>query len=285
MNVEKLRNFKFEPIVARYDWKDSALYALGLGFGADPMDENALRFVYEDDQRAVPSQCNVLGHPGFWLRAPELEIDWTKILHGEQSFRIAKTLPASGHVRALHRIAGVEDKGAEKGALLAIEKRLEDADTGETLALVTTTVFMRGDGGCGSFGEPFPPTVAIPEGNPSDTVDIATLPQLALIYRLSGDYNPLHADPAIARKAGFDRPILHGLCTMGLACRAIIQCFCNAEPERIETMSVRFTRPVFPGETVRFEFYGPADALRFRARAVERDILVLDRCAASVRPA
>lgn len=282
MQVQTLRDYRIAPVEQAYDWKASALYALGLGYGANPLDESELSFVYEGDQRAVPSLCVVLGHPGFWLRDPALGIDWVKLLHGEQGFEIHRPLPPQGRVRSTHRIVALEDKGADKGAVLHVEKRLENADDTSLIATVRTTLFLRADGGQGAFGEaPAAPT-ALPEGPADITLDIPTLPQQALIYRLSGDYNPIHADPAIARKAGFDRPILHGLCTMGLACRAVLQAVCDNRPERLRSMFVRFSKPVFPGETIRTEFFRRGSQVRFRARALERDVIVLDRASAEL---
>ena len=141
---------------------------------------------------------------------------------------------------------------------------------------------MRGDGGKGGLCAPAATPEAIPDRAPDLTVDVPTNPQIALIYRLSGDYNPIHASPAIARKAGFERPILHGLCTMGLATRALIEGVCGGAPDRLTSLYVRFSKPVFPGETIRTEIYHEHDRIRFRCRAVERDLVVLDRGVAVV---
>lgn len=257
------------------------LYALGLGYGADPLDPNELAFVYERDQQAVPSQCVVLGHPGFWHREPETGIDWVRLLHGEQFFEIESPLPATGDVVVAHRVAAVDDKGAGKGALLYVESRVSEAGTGKLYATLRSSQFLRGDGGCGSFGIAPAPAMPLPEGEPDRRVTLATLPQAALIYRLSGDLNPLHADPEIANAAGFDRPILQGLCTMGIACRAILSAYCDNRPERLKSLFVRFSKPVYPGETIRFEFFERDGAVLFRAVAMERDAIVLDRCRAT----
>ena len=277
MNLEAVRNFRFEPVTQSFTHRDTMLYALGVGFGSDPLDPMQLDFVYEANLRAVPSICCVLAHPGPWAKRPELGIDWLKLLHGEQSFEIHSPIPAEGTVRASHEIAAVADKGAEKGAMLHLVKTLDDANSGVRLATVRSVLFLRGDGGCGSFGNVPAEANTIPEQSPSQTKDIATLPQSALIYRLSGDYNPIHADPDAAARAGFDRPILHGLCTLGVATRAVLAAVGDDVPGRLKSLSVRFSRPVFPGETIRTEFF-PADGqVRFRSRVVERDLVVLDR--------
>jgi len=277
MNLDVLQQFEIPPRDHDYTVTDTMLYALGLGFGADPLDETQVSFVYEDGLKVVPSMCNTIAHPGFWINRPELGIDWVKVLHGEQAFEIDHPLPAQGQVRGTYRIVAIEDKGAGKGAVMTLEKTLTDRVSGLRYCTVTQTIFMRGDGGQGGFGTPQAAPGAIPDRAPDHVHDIATMPQIALIYRLSGDFNPIHASPAIARKAGFDRPILHGLCTMGLATRAIVERLCEGMPERLKLLYVRFSQPVFPGETIRTEFYRQDDCVRLRCRSVERDLIVLDR--------
>jgi acyl dehydratase len=277
LNLEAVRNFRFEAVTHTYSRKDSILYALGLGYGSEPTDPAQLAFVYEDNLRAVPSMCCVLAHPGMWVRKADLGIDWLKMLHGEQSFEIHNPLPPEGTVVGTYEIVAVEDKGAGKGAILHQIKKLNDKASGQLLATVRSVVFMRGDGGCGGFGEVPDAAQPLPEQSPASTCEIRTLAQSALIYRLSGDYNPIHADPAAAAKAGLEAPILHGLCTFGVATRALLSTFANGVPERLKSLSVRFSRPVFPGETIKTEFFGAGGEIRFRSRAVERDLIVLDR--------
>lgn len=283
MDIEKIRTMTIDPIVQPYDKRDTILFALGLGYGADPLNEDELPFVYEKDLRCVPAYANILCHPGFWAQDPQFGIDWVKILHAEQDLAVHKPLPPTGVIRGEYRVAGLEDKGEGRGALLHQEKLLFDNATGDHLATVRSTLFLRGNGGEGGFGDAMPAATPSPDRAPDRTVEIATLPRQALIYRLSGDWNPLHADPAIARRAGFDRPILHGLCTKGLANRAILEAYCDNDVARFKGMFVRFSKPVMPGETIRVEFFEEgAGQLRFRAIAVERDVVVLDRCSATV---
>ncbi|WP_218647611.1 MaoC/PaaZ C-terminal domain-containing protein [Sphingobium lactosutens] len=272
-----------EPIVQPYDKRDTILFALGLGYGSDPLNEGELPFVYEKHLRCVPAYANVLCHPGFWAQRPEFGIDWVKILHAEQNLVVHKPLPATGAIRGQYRVAGIEDKGEGRGALLHQEKDLYNDANGDHLATVRSTLFLRGNGGEGGFGDTMPPAEPVPDRAPDRVVEIPTLPRQALIYRLSGDWNPLHADPAIARKAGFEMPILHGLCSKGLANRAILSAYCDNEVARFKSMFVRFSKPVMPGETIRVEFFEEGNGnLRFRAVAVERDVVVLDRCSATV---
>lgn len=282
MNLELLEGYRLDDKLHDYTARDSILYALGLGFGSDPTDAGQLHFVYEDGLKAVPSMCNTICHPGFWIDRPELGIDWVKVLHAEQSFEIHSAIPSEGKMRGEYSVVSVEDKGPEKGAIMRMQKLLKDQVSGALCATVTQTLFLRGDGGQGGFGKAPTASAALPDGAPDITLDIATLPQMALIYRLSGDLNPLHASPAVARKAGFDRPILHGLCTMGIAARALLEGVCNQQPERLHSMSVRFSKPVFPGETIRTEIFRDGGAVAFRCRSVERDLVVLDRGNASV---
>lgn len=283
LNIDRIANMGLPPIIESYDKKATILYALGLGFGRDPLDRSELPFVYEKDLRAMPSMCNTLCHPGFWAQKPEFGIDWVKILHAEQDFVIHRPMAPTATLRGEYNVTAIEDKGAEKGALLHQQKLLYDHDSNELIATVRSTLFMRGNGGEGSFGDPVAAASPLPDRAPDKTITIATAPGQALIYRLSGDWNPLHADPDIATKAGFPVPILHGLCTNGLAARAILQGYCDLDPARLASMFVRFSRPVYPGETIRFDFFEGADGLRFRATVTERDIVVLDRCSASVK--
>lgn len=283
MNLEKIRTMMIDPIIQSYDKRDTIIFALGLGYGADPLNEGELPFVYEKDLRCLPAYANILCHPGFWAQDPAFGIDWVKILHAEQDLVMHSPLPAVGAVRGEYRVAGIEDKGEGRGALLHQVKQLYDEADDTHLATVRSTLFLRGNGGEGGFGDSMPVAAPVPDRAPDRVVEIATLPRQALIYRLSGDWNPLHADPAIARKAGFDRPILHGLCTKGLANRAILSAYCDNDVTRFKSMFVRFSKPVMPGETIRIEFFEEGEGqLRFRAIAVERDIVVLDRCSATM---
>jgi acyl dehydratase len=280
MNLDYVRKLAFAPIVQRYDSRDSALYALSLGMGQDPLDEDELPYVYEGrGLAAVPSQCVTLCWPPFWHREAETGIAWRRILHGEQSFLLSRPLAVEGAVRAEHRILAVDDKGAGRGAVIHTANDLFDDCGGDLLATLRATVFLRDDGGCGGFGEAAAPTRPLDDqGEPDAVLDFRTSKQAALLYRqASRDYMPIHADPVIARAAGFDRPISHGLNTFGLACRAALKTFAPRQPERIASMGVRFAAPAFPGDTIRIEMFLTDNGLRFRARAIERAVLVLDR--------
>ncbi len=286
-----LLNRRFEPRHHAYTARDTVLYALGVGLGADPLDEAELPFVYEGvdgrSLRALPTLANVLGHPGFWAREPDTGIDWRRLLHAEQAFRLHRPLPPAADVEGRTRVTALWDKGAAKGALMQVEREIVDRASGETLATVTQLSILRGDGGFGegaSAGGPEPPH-ALPARSPDFVCDLPTQPRAALIYRLSGDYNPLHADPAVARSAGFERPILHGLCTLGVAGHAVLKAVLGYNPARFAAMRVRFTAPVLPGDTLRTALWVDGDTVSLRTSALERDRVVLDHGRVDLRPA
>lgn len=279
MNLEYLKQRSFAPAEQRWNWKDCALYAMGIGYGIDPLDERELDFVYEQRaQQVVPSFCVVLCWPELWQADPAAEVDWTRTLHGEQRFTLHRPLDLAGAVRAAYHVVAVQDKGPGRGAVIWFDTELMDAVTGEPIASLRSTQFMRAEGGCGSWREPVDPVPPIADAaKPMGSIDYTTLRRQALLYRLSGDYASLHADPAVARRGGFEEPILHGLANMGMACRAILERFCPEDPSRLVEMSVRFVAPAYPGETLRVEFVRDGRGVRFRARSVERDLLLLDR--------
>jgi hypothetical protein len=250
MNLERVKAYRFAPVEHRLTWRDTIIYGLSLGYGFDPIDPRHLRFVYEKQLGTLPSMACILGYPGFWLQEPQLEVDWIRLLHGEHYYEVFHPLPAEGVITARHKVVGVEDKGADRGAVVRFEKALTDRG-GNLLARVEQANFLRGDGGCGSFGR---------TGN-----------------RLNGDYNPVHADPEVAREAGFPEPWIAGMCSMGLATRAVIEALCEHEPSRVRSMFVRFRNVCFPGETMRYEFYRSGTGARFRVVAKEREAVILDR--------
>lgn len=278
----KLMNRNFACLKHTYTEKDTILYALGVGMGIDPLDENCLKFVYEDGLKAMPSMANVLAYPGFWAKEPDTGIDWVKILHAGQEMIIHKPLPASATVEATTRINEIIDKGEGKGALILSERTVRDAATGEDLCTLISTTLARGDGGFGGPAVASPKPDPIPEREPDLVCDLPTLAQAALIYRLSGDYNPLHASPEIAKTAGFKAPILHGLCTFGVATHAILKTLCDYDPARFHRIRLRFSSPVYPGETIRTEIWRNGNQVAFRCRVVERDVVVINNGYAEV---
>lgn len=275
MTLDPASLLDLPPRITRHTYtaRDTILYALGVGAGADPAD---LSYVYEDGLRALPTIAVILAYPGFWQREPQYGIDWKRVLHGEQSMILHAPLPAAGTVRGEMTIESIVDKGVSKGALLQSCRRIFDEDDGTLLATVRQVSFLRGDGGCGGNSAPPAPPHPLPDTIPTDVIALPTRREQALIYRLSGDYNPLHADPRIAAEAGLPMPILHGLCTYGVAGRAILRLLCDEEPNWLRRLDCRFTAPVYPGETLRISVWREgAGKAAFKAEAVERSVTVL----------
>jgi len=276
IEYDKLLAFPIPEIRQRLRWQDSALYALSLGCGQDPMDEEDLRFVAEGPaMRALPSMAVVLGYPGFWLRDPATGVDALRLVHGEQAVTLHAPLPVESEVIGRSRVTGLVDRGAGKGALLYSERVILDAVTGEALATLEQTTFLRGDGGFGGPQGPVRQPAPEPEGAPDIVVELPTRPEAALLYRLNGDHNPLHSDPGVAAKAGFPRPILHGLATFGVVGRALLRAVCDNDPARFGRMACRFSAPVFPGETIVTEIWTRPDGAFFRAGIPERQAKVV----------
>jgi len=275
LNYDTIKNWRFDEIRHTYTEKDTMLYALGIGLGEDPLDASQLRYVYEKDLQAFPTMSVVLGYPGFWMRDPRAGIDSLRVVHGEQRLVMHAPLPAQGMVIGQSRITHVIDKGADKGALVVTERTLHDA-SGKLLATLAQTSFCRGDGGFGQGDAPPAALPAAPDRAPDRQVQIKVSPRAALIYRLSADMNPLHADPEVAGKAGFKQPILHGLCTYGMAARAIVQAWAGGDANRLVQLDVRFSSPVYPGETLAFDMWQEGDEIRYTARSVERNIQTLN---------
>ena len=272
---------KSEPKTLTYVEKDVMLYALGIGLGDDPMNDTELAFVYEKNLKVVPTAATVLhasvGRPQMAGSRPDhrlSSIDYTKLVHGEQKIELHRPLPASGSFRTVTRTIGAFDKGAGKGAVIVNETIWTDAAS-EKVATLIGTLFARGDGGFGGPTEGAPQPHAVPDRAPDKTVEFTTRPGQALLYRLNGDRNPLHADPEVAKRAGFDRPILHGLCTYGITCRAVLQEIINYDPTRIVSHQVRFSSPVLPGDTIAVDLWRDGDVVSFEARAKERGVTVV----------
>jgi acyl dehydratase len=281
LNEAAVRNWDFGTIVHAYTQRDTMLYALGIGMGADPMDEGELKFVFEKELQAVPTMATVLGSPGFWWRDPRTGAAWVKLVHGEQDVRLFKPLPPATTLVATNRVISITDKGEGKGAIAVIERELREQQGGELVAQGRNVTFLRGDGGYSQQGgrsDPGPePLPAVPDRVADIEVSLPTLERQALLYRLSGDYNVLHADPAVAKAAGFQRPILHGLCTYGMAAHALLKTVCRYDAARIRRVATRFTAPVTPGETVRFEFWeGGQGRFHLRATVDARGTAVLN---------
>ncbi len=266
-----------------YGAKDCMLYALSLGLGLDPVNEDELPFVYEKNLKVLPTLATVLASPGFWLRDLDTGIDWVKLVHGEHSMVMHKPLAGSGTVTSKNRVLDVVDKGEGKGAIVYSERTISDKASGDLLCTIVQTTFCRGDGGFGGPPRPQRQPHAIPDRAPDLVCELPTRPEAALIYRLSADLNPLHADPAVAKAAGFPKPILHGLATFGVAGHALLKTVCGYDPARLAAIAGRFSAPVYPGETIRTELWRDGNIVSFRATVVERAVVAINNGRAELR--
>jgi len=283
LNYDQLMSMKFEPARQTYTRRDTMLYALGLGVGArDAFAATELKYVYERELVALPTLAVVLAAGAMRLSDPRFGVNYTMLLHAEQSLEVHKPLPVEGTVVSHSSIDEIYDKGAAKGAIMYMTRRLHDENTGDLLVTLGTVTFLRADGGFGGKSEGAPKPEPVPQDRPPDlTTMLPVSLNQALIYRLSGDYNPLHADPQTARAAGYDRPILHGLCGYGMVGRALLQVLCGDDPARFKRLYLRFTRPVFPGEPLQLQVWHlGSGAAAFRLVASDRDVVVEDfgRC-------
>ncbi|MEI8152620.1 MAG: MaoC/PaaZ C-terminal domain-containing protein [Hyphomicrobiales bacterium] len=283
INYDKLMGLKILDAEHSYGEKDTMLYALGVGVGHDPTDRQQLEFVYEKNLKAMPTFACLLGYPGFWVRDLDTGIDWVRIVNGEQGFTLHAPVQPSGTVIGRTRILEVIDKGEGKGAVVYTERSITDKASGQLLASVTQTTFCRADGGFGGPPRESPPSHKLPDRAPDLTCDLGTRPEMALIYRLCADLNPLHADLDVAKAAGFPRPILHGLGTFGVVGHALLKSACGYDPSRMTAMSGRFSAPVFPGETIRTEIWRDGNVVSFRALVPERNIVAMTNGRAEIK--
>ena len=284
MNLERLLNAPKRITRQHLSRRDTILYAVGVGVGQDdPCAPEVLDFTYERQLKALPTLAIVLAPPPFWLDEPDFEIDWRKVVNAGQDMVIEAPLPIEGEVYTELSIDAIWDKGPSKGALMCSSRTLKDA-SGTLLATISQTHLLRGDGGFGGQDQPAADEVTFPEREPDAVVDLGTRPEQALIYRLCGDFNPLHIDPAVGQAAGFGRPILHGSCTFGIAGRAVLQAAAGNDPSRLRRFGARFSKPVYPGETIRTEVWNEGGKVLFRSRSLQRDVVVLDRGIAEVLP-
>ena len=286
IDIDRLKAWPFVDVETTYTERDTMHYALCVGAGRDPLDPVGLRFAYEADLQALPTMAVVLGYPGSWMSDPASGIDYRKVVHGENTLVVHRPLPVAATVIGRTRVTRVVDKGAGKGAVVTAERTITDKASGTLLATIGHVTFCRADGGFATDNAPgdapAPPLARVPERAPDACDDLPTRTDLALFYRLLADRNPLHADPGAAKAAGFARPILHGLASYGIAGLAIVRHACEGDATRLRALRVRFTAPVYPGETLRTEIWREPTRVAFRMRAVERDTLVLDNGDAEV---
>ena len=281
ISYDHLMGLKQHDVPFSYGDQETMLYSLGVGLGRDPLDEAELDFVFERGSlRTVPSMAAVLG------RIPILKdcgYDYTRVLHGEQKLTLHRPLPATGELLVDARVVEAYDKGADKGALIYTELTARTRSDDQPLFTQVSSTFARGDGGFGGATTPSPKPHAIPDREPDLSCALDTRADQALLYRLNGDRNPLHADPALAKRVGFPVPILHGLCTYGTACVAILKTICGYDHTLITGLDVRFSAPVYPGETIVTDMWRDGTIISFQCRLKERDVMVINNGKCTLR--
>ncbi|MFD5566565.1 MaoC/PaaZ C-terminal domain-containing protein [Streptomyces cadmiisoli] len=272
MPIDAAKALAAEPRSGQITWtpKDVLLYHLGIGAGAPATDPDELRYTLETNLHVLPSFATVAGAgaPGVIssLSIPGVEVELSRVLHGGQSLEIHRPLPVQGTATATGRIAAVYDKG--KAAVLVMRTEVADADG--PLWTNDSQIFLRGEGGWGGDRGPSA-RLEPPAGGPDRTVERRLRDDQALLYRLSGDWNPLHADPEFAEVAGYERPILHGLCTYGTTLKAVVDTLLGGDVTRVRSYTTRFAGVVYPGETLRIRMWRQEGAVRVAVSAVERD--------------
>jgi acyl dehydratase len=282
LNYERIMAYRPADIRVSYGERECIVYALGIGIGMDPLDPGELKFVYERaGLEAFPTMAVVLGWPGR-MTDPAFGIDERLVVHGDLRVVLHRPLPSQATLTSRPRVKEVIDKGAGGAAIIQSTRELLGED-GAPVATVDSSTFARKHGGFGGKARETAEPHAIPERAPDKVCDLPTPPNLALIYRLTGDENPLHADPQRAKAAGFERPILHGAASFGVAARAILRTCAEYRPERLHSIEARFSRPVFPGDTIRTEMWQEGERISFQCRVVSRNDIVLSNGLATLR--
>ncbi|MFM9937884.1 MAG: MaoC/PaaZ C-terminal domain-containing protein [Hyphomicrobiaceae bacterium] len=278
LNYDKLMGLKRTGDRFSYTDRETMLYAIGIGMGRDPYDEKELAYTFERAKlKTVPTLATVLQRVAL---LKDCGYDYTKVVHGEQRLTLHRPLEPEGEIIVDSRVLSAFDKGVGKGAVINTEMAARSAADNKPLYTLVSTTFARGDGGFGGPNGAGLEPHKIPDRKPDLTAASETRLDQALLYRLCGDRNPLHADPELAKRVGFPVPILHGLCTYGTACRTILREVAKYDHTKITGFDVRFSSPVYPGETVLTDMWMDGPVVSFRCRLKERDVTVINngRC-------
>lgn len=270
---QRLIDWDFGEQRHSYAARDAILYALGIGLPIALGDSVDLNFLLEDRLRVVPSFAVTLATPGMWPKRPELEIDWVKVLHMAHAARFETPLPRAADVVSRARITELYDRGEDKGSVCVLQRQVRDAKDGTLYCTIEQTVAMRGNGGFGGAPLPKVDRPAMPDRPPDHVETVQISPRAALIYRLSGDVNPLHADYDVARKAGYKQPILHGLASYGTACAVVLRAFCGGDPSRMKSLDLRFAGVVMPGEALDFSCWKEGSRVMFEVKVGDRTVI------------
>ena len=275
-DVEEALAEEPQEVTSRYTDRETLLYAVAIGMGKDPLDAKELEYVNETSgNRVVPTAATVLGGGGGGGRELMRKMNFRMLLHGEQRLTMHQPLPSAAEIVTSSKVSGVYDKGEGKGALVVLETNARLA-TGEPLYTMGSSLFYRGDGGFGGTADGAPEPHPMPDREPDVVCELPQRRDQALVYALCGDRNPLHRDPDIAKAAGFDVPILHGLCSYGIACHGVLKSMVDYDQARILAFNVRFSSPVYPGETQLVEQWRDGNVVSFRVRIKERDVIAIN---------
>lgn len=274
IDPNRLTSLKRNDVAFQWKAEQSLLYAVSVGFGRDPARRPELDYLDRGiAQRTVPTMATIMT---FNVFEQDYGWDYAAVLHGEQRLKLYRPLSPSAELIADFGIEGVDDRGAGKPAIVYVRVDARQASDGSPVFSSRSTLIARADGGFDGPSTPGPALHQIPGRKPDMRHTAETRPEQAMLYRLNGDYNPLHASLSAARRAGFDRPILHGLCTYGFACRAILETVCEYDHTLIREFDARFTAPVYPGDTLVTEMWQSAEHVSFRCRVPERGVVVVD---------
>ena len=278
LDYEELMATRVVDLAHSYRDTDTLLYALSVGLGRDPLDARELDYVFEARPvlKTVPTMATVLVPDMF---PPDLGWDFDQVLHAEQRLQLYRPLPPAADLKINKRVAAAYDRGPGRGAMVLFEADARLAKDDTALFTIGNTILARADGGFGGPRGKGPAPHRAPQREPDLSCKLGTRADQALLYRLNGDRNPLHADPELASRAGFPKPILHGLCTLGVACHAILKTICDYDHTLITGFDARFSSPVLPGDTITTDMWQDGNVVSFRCTASERDVVVRNgRC-------